>query len=1081
MRPLFLFLFATLGSIAGIWLLPASDTPQKNAVRPAPPAKVGHPSFLSPHFQPIVLHNDLLFVVNTPSDTVDVIDSATKKIVKRIPVGIDPVSLAIRPDGHELWVSNHISDSVSVIDTNPASTSHLHVIATIQDIDRKKRSTNFDEPVGIAFADNHKAYVALSSENKIAVVDVPSRRVTDHLVIPAQDPRAIVVRHGKLYVLPFESNNKTQLSGGSKIDGNLVTFDAHEHSIANNNILSLGHVVDIVKHPDVPDKDLFVFDTKTDKLIETVDTLGTLLYGLTVDSKGSVFIAQTDARNDANGRSGTKKHSLKELQNRPFLNQITRVDFKKDKAEKPIFINLEPLPSEKIIPTYPLATPYAIEISPDDQTLVATAASSDKLFTVNTATGKPMGQIKVGSVPRGIALQSNDSGAPTQAWVLNAVANKVSLVDLTDPARPSLSGSITLEDPTPPPFIRGRIAFNTASASSSETFSCASCHPDGHTDQLLWVLDTPVVSGGDQIQPRSTMPVRGLRDTAPFHWDGIPGDPYGGNNSANIHGQTPPNVEIDDPAFAIRHLIDGALDSTMAMPGKTSGGIHLLDRNDRYYMSLFLLSIPYPPAQKRAYTNVLSEEAEEGFELFHLKGNHEGLPQPNVCGDCHRMPFWVSTNTPGSGMDAPTWRGAYDRFLILPQGRLNIIDFDFYRHVAAKGIPEKDLWRFSWKSKSRFDPVWDMVLEGSTGYSGAFARQITLDQTTCDDHLTLDLLPALEDSSREGAIVLQVDAFFPAEKFGTTLQFQDGQYVEVNGDRRSFSRDELLGLAREGSFIGTFTGRHGAEEGFVNPQPALWTLSPIHAQSGRQKFPVITATDKSMTLNARHLTNEVHVIVDGHRVPAEITHGNDENITITLQTLPANGLHFLQVQNAEGLFSNDFLFHVADQEEDVANSLKPDRIQLRNQLETAIQQANLAGVQQLLNQGAPLNARHSENGMVPLASAAFHNRPRIVALLLAKKADLDKTNRDGNTPLHVAAFMCREEIVQKFLKNGASITTQNERRESPLDVVSGDWSKPLSDIYQFLNTAANLGLDLDNLKKQRPRIASLLREHQNKQ
>jgi hypothetical protein len=36
----------------------------------------------------------------------------------------------------------------------------------------------------------------------------------------------------------------------------------------------------------VPDRDLFVFDTKTDKLVETVDTLGTLLYGLAVDSKG---------------------------------------------------------------------------------------------------------------------------------------------------------------------------------------------------------------------------------------------------------------------------------------------------------------------------------------------------------------------------------------------------------------------------------------------------------------------------------------------------------------------------------------------------------------------------------------------------------------------------------------------------------------------------------------------------------------------------------------------------------------------------------------------------------------------------
>ena len=47
---------------------------------------------------------------------------------------------------------------------------------------------------------------------------------------------------GRLYVIPFESNNKTQLSGGKKedIDGDLVTFDAWEHSIRVNNVLSSG-------------------------------------------------------------------------------------------------------------------------------------------------------------------------------------------------------------------------------------------------------------------------------------------------------------------------------------------------------------------------------------------------------------------------------------------------------------------------------------------------------------------------------------------------------------------------------------------------------------------------------------------------------------------------------------------------------------------------------------------------------------------------------------------------------------------------------------------------------------------------
>jgi len=912
-NPRFVSVQGLLVGLAGIGLLLVfgNATPEPGRTgKPPPPATVGHPSFLSPHFRPIAFHRNLVFVANTPADTVDIIDAGTKEIIRRVPVGIDPVSLSVRPDGLEIWVSNHISDSVSVIDTDPASASHLHVVATIQDINPENCSTRFDEPVGIAFANNRKAYVALSSENKIAVIDVPSRRVTNYLVIPAQDPRAIVVRDGKLFVLPFESNNKTQLSGGSEIDGDLVTFDAHQHGIAENNVLSLGHIVDVVKHPDVPDRDLFVFDTETDELVETVETLGTLLYGLAVDSEGTVFITQTDARNHVNGRAGTKKHGLAELQNRPFLNQITRVDFEGIKAARTTFIDLEPRPTEQPVPTLPLATPFAIEVSPDDRLLVATAAGSDLLFTVDAATGKRLGQVMVSSVPRGLALESGDGGVAIRAWVLNAVANKVSLVDLANPARPVIVASIPLEDPTPAPFKKGRIVFNTAKASSSRTFACASCHPDGHVDQLLWVLDTPVVSGGDQIQPRTTMPVRGLRDTLPFHWDGIPGDPYGGINSANLHGDITPNIEYGDPIYAIRQLIDDALGTTMAQPGETIGRGDLLDRNERYYMSHFLLGIPYPPAQRRAYTNVLSEKAEDGFELFHLKGNDEGQTQANVCGNCHRMPFLVSTNTPGNGMDAPTWRGAYDRFLIFPQGRLNIIDFDFYRDVVERGTPEREMWRFSWQDKPRFDPVWDMVLEGSTGYSGSFARQLTLNQDTCDSPLTRDLLPALEASAREGAIVLQVDGLFPDKHVTATLQFQDDSYIVVFGGRRRFSRDELVELARQGLFVGTFTGRHGADEGFVNPQPALWTPGPIQAQRGPQKFPILTPALKSMMIKARHVTEEAHVIIDGRRVPADIVSGEEETLTITLRSLPPAGIHFLQIQNARGLFSNDFIFHV---------------------------------------------------------------------------------------------------------------------------------------------------------------------------
>lgn len=902
-------------------VLVASRAPDvKRDAIPKPPQPVKHSSFMSPHARPIVIQGNHVFVTNTPADTVDVIDTTSRNVVARIPVGVDPVGLALRPDGKELWAANHISDSVSVIDTNRKSPTYLQVIATVQDFDPATKATRFDEPVGIAFASNKKAYVALSSENAIAVIDTTTRQVTKRLQITAQDPRAIRVQGNRLYVTPFESNNKTQLSGGAadKIDGNLVTFDAWDHSIRNNNVLSLGHVVDIIKNPRVPDRDLYVFDTTTDRQVKVVDTLGTLLYGITVDSKGRVFIAQTDARNDANGRSGTKKHGLKELENRAFLNQITSVTFQEGNPEKPTFIDLEPLPPNHPEEKMALATPFAIEVTNDDSTLVVSAAGSDKIFTVDTKSGQVLSRAAVGAVPRGIALADSAPGKQTEAWVLNAVANTVSLVDISNRSALKPIATVTLEDPTDPQVKQGRIAFNTAAASTTGTFSCASCHPDGHTDQLLWVLKTPIVTGGDQIMPRSTMPIRGLRDTEPYHWDGIPGDPYGGNNSANVRRRVKPNSDINNVTSPPRHLIDAGLASTMKMEEDTrtneEGKAGRLSGSERDAMAKFLLSISYPPAQRRPYTNVVTNRARDGFELFHVKGDLDKKPKPNVCGNCHRMPFLVSTNTPGTGMDAPTWRGAYDRWLILPQGRLNIIAFDFYRRIAEQGAPERNVWRMSWGSRRRFDPIWDMVLESSTGFSGAFARQVTLNQATAKAGLTIDLLKALERSARDGGIVLQGAGNFirDGKATVTTLQFdpqhQDGSYVATNESRNAYQRGELLAMAADGRFVGTFTGNLGSAVDLEHPQPALWTLGALHSQRGRQKFPVLQDGQRTLLMSGRHIEQGATLFVDGRRVNGTLK-VNKGTITINLDRTPKPGMRLLQVRNPGGLFSNDFIFY----------------------------------------------------------------------------------------------------------------------------------------------------------------------------
>ncbi len=882
---------------------------------------VGHPMFLSPHVNPIVSSGYFVYATNTPSDTVDVIDPTTRAVVARINVGIDPVALAVRPGDTELWVSNHVSDSISVIDIDPRSPTLHQVIATVQAFENGGLVTDFDEPTGIAFAGRNKAYVALGPDNEIVAIDARNYSVLGRLPVQAQDPRAIAVRGERLFVVSFESNNQTQISGclPHKIDGDVCTFDMLTHVVLSNNILSLGYDADIVVNPALPDRDLFVFDTRTDSLQQTVNGVGTLLYGLAVDSKGSVFVTQTDARNDVNGRAGTQKHGLPEMGNRAFLNQVTRIDCAADCAA-PLRFDLEPLPPQHPAPGAALATPFGIAITRDDSLIVATAASSNRVFTMNPDSGEVLGRVDVGAVPRGIALR-NGPGATLQGWVLNVADNTVDLLDLTNATAPLVLDSIVLADPTPALVKAGRKAFNNAAGSTSETFSCESCHPDGHTDQLLWILDTPIcdVPGCTQIPPRLTMPVRGLQDTAPYHWDGIPGDPYGGRNTASINTPVEPNCDLAVPESCTRVLVDGGMGSTMCdqsdCPLNNEGKPGALDAAERDAMAHFLLKIPYPPSQRRPIDNVIDEDGRDGFFEFSFEHTNTAGSRSTggrTCGNCHKNPFLVSTNTGGTGMDPPTWRGAYDRWMILPQGRANTADL-FSLVGIDDSLPEKDIWTLGGST----DGIWEMVLQGSTGFHGAFGRQLTLSSLTAGSAQAATLLDALEQAAAAEAIELQGEGVWWEEGVprGIGLDYVEGQYVDRNARIAPMSRGQLLGAAANGRLVATFTGRMGEGAQADTPQPGIWLTSPFEVQTQNVELPQL-AEGGSLRFQGRHVQPGAAVLLDGLRVPGEVRcesgvlpDCDGELLTVQFhEELEAGGVYFLQLQNPRGRVTNDMMF-----------------------------------------------------------------------------------------------------------------------------------------------------------------------------
>lgn len=915
-------------------------------VAPAPRAEpTGHPTFASPHASPIERSptSDELYVANTPADTLDVVDTATRQVIARIPTGIDPVSVAVRPDGKEVWVSNHVSDNVSVIDVDPSSPTRYHVVATVTAwSDAEPWVTAFDEPTGIAFASDDKAYVALSSRNRIAVVDVATRLVTKQIQVYAQEPRAIAVRGDRLFVIPFESGNRTELSGCLDLSQPGCTFGLGIlASNSNDAILTRNMVADIVRRPEAPDRDLFVYSTVDESPLFEVSSLGTLLYGIAVDSNGRVFIAQTEARNDANGLAGTEGDDLPEILNRMFLNQIVRVDCSSDCSSATV-IDLEPAPPLVPLPGQQLATPFGIRLSDDDTTVVAVAAGSSRLFTMDAATGAVLGRTAVGRIPRGLALDSNPDGTPGTAWVLNAIANTVSVVDVSDATSPVEVQEIPLDDPTHPDVKEGRFAFNDASGSTTGTFSCASCHPDGNTDQLLWNLGARCITAGcDQAQPRTTMPIRGLRDTLPLHWDGVPGDPFGGINAelADSGQEAPPNCDTEHSCF--RDLVNGAMSGTMcdqtACPTDENelGMPGAFDEAARDAMAVFLRSVPYPPARSRRLDDRFSALAAEGFRNF-LIGVDEAHPGCSRAGACHSLPFWAGTNTNGTGFDAPTFRGMTDRHLLLPNGRagmwalLQLTAVNDVQWDPSHGPDELYSWGMTFGSEAiplvnrnsagtgPF-PLFQLFEEGSTGFSAAFGRQVTLDRTTANNRnadQTNALLDRLEQADDDGVVDLRADGTNLPAGPPLSLAYADGVYASVDGGSDPRTRAELMTSARRGDLVVTITARIGPNSDVEHPQPALWL--PRNPDSpGRNKLqliPELTETP-TLTVRGRHVVDGAIVLIDGRAVPATVsceTGGTlptckNERLRIDLADFPVIGDRTLQVATPGGLLSNEVL------------------------------------------------------------------------------------------------------------------------------------------------------------------------------
>ena len=150
---------------------------------------------------------------------------------------------------------------------------------------------------------------------------------------------------------------------------------------------------------------------------------------------------------------------------------------------------------------------------------------------------------------------------------------------------------------------RGEIAFTSAAGTFQGQFSCRSCHPDGHTDGLIWDFVIDGV-GSNLLETRS---LRGVRNTAPFKWS----------------GKNPDLATQCGPRFAM-----------VLTRSDPFAGQQLAD------LVTFIESIPRAPAR---VPEELLAARDRGREIFFRTHDNAGEPiaMARRCSTCHRPPLYT--------------------------------------------------------------------------------------------------------------------------------------------------------------------------------------------------------------------------------------------------------------------------------------------------------------------------------------------------------------------------------------------------------------------------------------------------------
>jgi DNA-binding beta-propeller fold protein YncE len=477
----------------------------------------------------------LLFACNTPDNRLEIFRFAhgTPVSLGSITVGLEPLAVAARSED-EVWVVNHLSDSVSIIDVGDGAAPRLKRTLWVGD---EPRDIVFGGPAhdlafittahrGQSSADDPDLFQPGANRADVWVFDARNlgssaggTRLTK-LTFFADTPRALAVSPdgSRVYAAAFLSGNQTttvsvdavkQVYGGvmpppstvgpfpqpptglivkyrAAADGTFHWLDAY------------GSVFDAWVKVQLPDLDVFAIDATVKPPVALATGayahVGTVLFNMAVNPvNGKVYVSNTEARNDVRfeghvpGVSSVRGHITD--------SRVTVIDpasgaVAAHDLNTHVDYTVDSTPGEK---EKSVAFPQDLVVSRDGSTLYVVAQGSSKLAVYQTSdiengtiTPSLSDQVVLsGGGPAGVVLDERRG----QAYVLTRFDNGLSVVNLSSKTEVK---HVTMFNPEPASVTNGRRYLYDATLTSQHgVTACASCHIAGDLDGLAWDLGNP--------------------------------------------------------------------------------------------------------------------------------------------------------------------------------------------------------------------------------------------------------------------------------------------------------------------------------------------------------------------------------------------------------------------------------------------------------------------------------------------------------------------------------------------------------------------------------------------------------------